>query len=253
MNNLANKRLKKKQQQKQTISLLEQVGLPKKEIKQYRNRPEAAKKIPAVKKKLKSDAVNERARRRNKELTALGYSTKEIQAMRFWGEKRYNEALSKKQKQLEAKRKRELKKKQGGKDAGGLKLLILWKDVTENVGREYMEDMLQEFEGRSAGDLLHSANGWRNMTFGEIGQYANLLIPEKDLYKTLSQYPDYTKVYYGAGIRYNQLLEKLNFMMLGLYQAFTKELFLKDVILKMAQINRKTAERLAYDFDIRIR
>lgn len=141
-------------------------------------------------------------------------------------------------------------KKTSNANAGGRKLLILWKDVTDNVGREFMENVLDKNGQFRATDPLAMAQHFSTQTFGEIGQGEAFLVEPEQLNATLRQYPGWTKVYYGTGQRYNQLVEKLNFMMLGLYQATTKQIFLTQVIQKLAIINPGAATRLADDFDI---
>lgn len=248
---MANKRLKKKHQQKQTVSLLERAGLGKKEVKTYKNKPQQVAKLPQVKKIVAKEARNERARLRNKELSSLGFSTKDISKMRYWGENKYQEAIKKKQKAIRQKERRKQKaKEQKTSHSGGLKLLILWKDVTDNVGDEFLGDVLQDNQYKVYGDLVEDSKFFMNQTFGEIGQYTNLLIREDELNNTLRMYPGWTKVYFGNGKQYQKLLTKINFMMLALYQDYTKYLFMTDVIDKMSIINMKTAKRLAKDFDI---
>jgi hypothetical protein len=259
---MANKRQKKKQQAKQNVKQLTNLGVNRKQAERVKNRPQQVKTIVKQRnKEIKAEKRKATANERSKLIQELGFKVKDHAAKRYWTDEKFKEWYKKEQKKAKhreaqkryrEKNKEKLKQKSKGKRpaAGGQKVLILWKDVTENVGREYLEDVVESYQGASLETLIDSAKGWRDMVFGEIGTWAVNIVTDSELYQTIRMYEGYEKVYFGNGTQYKKLLEKLNFMMLAIYQPVKKELFILEVIDAFLYVNPPVAQRLAKDFEI---
>jgi hypothetical protein len=257
---MANKRQRKKQKAKQNVKQLEQLGVNRKQAERVKNKPQQVKVIIKQRtKEIKAEKRKQTANERSKLIQELGFKVKDHAAKRYWTEEKFQEWYKKEEKKKKhresQKRYREKKKqKQKSKDkrftSGGNKVLILWKDVTENVGREYLEDVVDSYQGQSLDYLLDSARGWRDMVFGEIGTWSINIITDMELYQTMRMYEGYEKVYFGNGTQYKKLIEKINFMFLAIYQSVKKDMFLRELIDAFLYVNPPVAQRLATDFQI---
>lgn len=242
------KRLKKKQQKKAIEKQLSKKGYSKKQVKSASQREKE--------KALKAAQLSERGKARTREMKKLGVPAHvRKQVSRTTSEQKYQAIIH--DYKVTYKRKKEINKnvtfKSHSQNAG---VLILWRDVTENVGKEFIDAVNQQSEEiyiqQGAGEIYRSAYGFSQITVGEIGQYQVIVTPKSDLYRTLSQYPGYIKVYYGRGERYEKLLMKIRTMMIALYQDYTKREFLTDLVMAFEMINPDVAKQISADFDLEI-
>jgi hypothetical protein len=259
---MSNKRQRKKQQGKQTLKHLEQLGINRKQAERVKNKPQQVKVIVKQRtKEIKAEKRKHTANERSKLIQGLGFKVKDHASKRYWSDEKFQDWYKKEQKKAKhresQKRYRERKKEKEKALAGGHKVLILWKDVTENVDKEWLHGVIEGYKDLKQKDLLSTAQGWRKMTFGEIGQYRILTLPPEDYHRTMEIYGvdelGFYRVYFGTGANYKHLLQIINGMFLGLYQSSEKGDFIRSLVRAFEKVNPPVAERLRKDFNVRKR
>lgn len=259
---MANKRQRKKQQGKQNVKQLEQLGINRKQAERVKNKPQQVKVIVKQRnKEIKAEKRKATANERSKQIQELGFKVKDHAAKRYWTEEKFQEWYKKeekKKKHREAqKRYRERKKEKEKTLAGGHRVLILWKDVTDNVDKDWLHGVIEGYKDLKQKDLLSTAQGWRKMTFGEIGQYRILTLPPEDYHRTMEIYGadelGFYRVYFGTGANYKHLLQIINGMFLALYQSSEKGDFIRSLVRAFEKVNPPVADRLRKDFNVRKR
>jgi hypothetical protein len=259
---MANKRQRKKNKGNENIKRLQSVGINKKKAAKVKNKPQIVQSIFKQRnKEIKADNRKRIANERSKLIQGLGLKVKDHASKRYLSEEHWNEWYKKEQKKIKhreaQKRYRERKKEKEKAIAGGHKVLILWKDVTENVDKEWLHGVIEGYKDLKQKDLLNTAQGWRKMTFGEIGQYRILTLPPEDYHRTMEMYGvdelGFYRVYFGTGANYKHLLQIINGMFLGLYQSSEKGDFIRSLVRAFEKVNPPVADRLRKDFNVRKR
>lgn len=250
------KRLKKKQQKKAVEKQLSKKGYTKKQVKSASQREKE--------KALKAAKLSERGKARTREMIKIGVPVDiRKKVSRTTAEAKYQSLIKPYKKIYQSKRRvsdrakelpNQITFKAHTSDAG---VLILWRDVTENVGKKFINGLNDEaqkiFEEQGIGYLYRSAYGFSQIKVGEIGQYQVIVTPPADLYRTMAQYPSYIKIYYGAGERYEKLLMKIRTMLIALYQEETKREFLTDLVMAFEKVNNDVAKKIKTDFDLELK
>jgi hypothetical protein len=254
---MAKKRLKKKQQAKQNLQKLSSVGVPKKEAKRIKNKPEAVKKV--YKKEKRKKTANERSTFIQR---VLGEKVSDHSSKRYWSEERWNEwskqqleQKKKRDKEEERKRKRReyqreyRKRKKAQQKASPLKMVMLWKDRTEFIDDTTLQMVKESGYGEDLQTLVTNINTARQYNGGEIGDYKIEISDNPN--EVISYYRgEYYPIYVGNGTRYKQLLIAVGAMLAGIYYPFEKEIFLMEVASMLNIINPKAAARFVNDFQL---
>lgn len=245
---MAKKRVKKKQQQKKNIQIMQSAGIPKEKQKKLRNKTKVVEKLPQVKKYIRAQNRNEIARLRNGELKEAGFTAKEIQRMRYWGEDRYQKALLKKKKE-KSKPKQKPKPRKERKQQSGLVLQLWWKDRTEFVDDSTLQNVKASGSTETIQSMINNINIARSYNEGEIGDYK---IEVTSTPKLNDRYfrGEYYKQYEGTATRYKQFIIAVGAMIAGIYYAFEKEIFLYELAGALNEVNPKTAERFMNDLQL---
>ena len=255
---IAKKRLKKKQQAKKNIELLKSVGIEnKRQIKELKNKPKEVNKV------YKKESRNILARNRYGELTnRYNISHKEAMKMRYWGEKRYNEFIFSKEKEIEKKRKKEIQKTvQKERELNSNYLLIFWKEKTDtDLPDDLISEYKEAYRSASIDWLIQSIQGFLTQKLpSAIGTTQISVVKGKDrqnykkfmrAYDTgmLSDWNSWILAYEGKAQRYKDLLLAVHAVIRNLYDPTEKAEFLGNLISKyLPQVNMNTAKRLAKD------
>lgn len=255
---MASKRQRKKQQTKQTVQKLKSVGVSsKKQIKQLKNKPQAAQKV------YKKEQRKITANARSKLIQDLGYKVSEHSSKRYWSEARWNDWVDKEH----AKRKKEKKKKRNDKD---LYLLIFWRDKTAEgfADTDLIERYKFQYRYMDNEALLERINHYVRTPKAqgvEIGttlsvlvkgsqrqQYINFMSHMSETSTQMADSNDWVLVYEGKAKRYHDLLLAVHAVIRLLYDASERADFINTLLDRMLpQINLNMAKRLAKDLNWR--
>lgn len=255
---MANKRQRKKQQQKKNIELLQKTNINKKEIKKLKNNTQHA---TAIYKK-QQRAI--KAAERSKIIQSLGLKVKDHSAKRYWSDERWNKWLSAENK------KRVKKPRKSLKDENEYYLLIFWRDKT-SVGfadDEVVNIFKNEYKYVTTDALVELINFYLRDDDAkgvEIGtaQAAIIHSSQVDAYikwqthisSKSNLYQDmhnWILVYKGKAKRYKELLLAIVTVIRLMYDHTERAEFINILLDNLLpQINRRMRERLANDIDWR--
>lgn len=259
---MASKRQRKKQQTKQNIQVLKQVGVTnKKELQRLRNDNKTVQTL--VKKERRKQTANTRSG----QIKALGYKLKDHASKRYWSDERYNEWYKQEVNKIERKQKREAKKLQDDND---LYLLIFWRDKTAEgfADTETIERYKYAYKYYSEEQLLTNINRYVRSPKpegAEIGttsimvvrghqrkQYINFMTNVSSSSSLMSDKNDWILVYEGKVKRYKDLLLAVHAVIRLLYDASERSDFVNKLLDRdLPKINTKMAQRLAKDLNWR--
>jgi len=224
---LANKRQRKKQQQKKNIELLQKTNINKKEIKKLKNNTQHA---TAIYKK-QQRAI--KAAERSKIIQSLGLKVKDHSAKRYWSDERWN-------KWLNAENKKRVKKpRKSLKDENEYYLLIFWRDKT-SVG--FADDeVVNIFKNEYA--IIHASQ------VDAYIKWQTHISSKSNLYQDMH---NWILVYKGKAKRYKELLLAIVTVIRLMYDHTERAEFINILLDNLLpQINRRMRERLANDIDWR--
>jgi len=260
---MANKRQRKKQQTKKTISLFNSLGKDKSFIKENKNNQKVAKKLQQQKRK--NDIAKERSDfMRN----VLGLKmTGEDRKKRYWGEKRWNEWKDNELKKIKAKKRREEKKQRDNND---LYLIMLWRDKTAegfadtelikrykfqyaHMDNEALLELIKHYyttnkpQGAEIGTTIT-----RVVKGHQKQEYINFMTNISGVSNKQSDSNDWILVYEGKAKRYHDVLVAIHAIVRLLYDASERYDFILNILDKwLPQINKNMARRLAKDLNWR--
>lgn len=255
---MASKRQRKKQQTKQTVQKLKSVGVTsKKEIKQLKNKPQAAQKV------YKKEQRKITANARSKVIQSFGYKVSDHSAKRYWSEARWNDWI----KNEEVKKAKITKKKKNDND---LYLLIFWRDKTAEgfADTDLIERYKYQYQYMSNDELLERINFYLRTPKAqgaEIGttlsvlvkgtqrkQYIDFMTHFSETTNQMADSNDWVLVYEGKAKRYDALLLSVHAVIRLLYDASERADFINTLLDKMLpRINMNMARRLAKDLNWR--
>jgi hypothetical protein len=245
---VASKRQRKKQQAKQNIKLLEQVGFSRKEAEKVKNKP---KQVTTIYKKEKRKIT---AKDRSDLLKGLGLKVSDHASKRYWSEKKwndfYNQQLAEKEK---ARKKAEQKEKQKNSRMGE-RLFIYWTDPSGSAGPENYYAIARQVEKYPDGKLIEEAL-WaldEVKPFGEVGEY-EIRIADSDKRTDLKEHYQsrgWVKTYEGKAQKMRPLLKTITAMLFAIYNPLLKRQFLSDLVDAVEHFNSDIAEKLNNLFDV---
>lgn len=259
---MAKKRLRKKQQSKKNIQLLNEIGITnKKAINKIKNDTKASTNL------YKKEKRRITANNRSDVIRLLGYKVSDHSTKRYWGESRWQEWVNGERKKQERdarkKQQREAKKQQDDND---LYLLIFWRDKTADgfADTELIERYKYQYKYMSDDELLNRINHYlrtKKAQGAEIGttlcvpvrgnqrkQYINFMTHFSEATNQLRDSNDWVLVYEGKAKRYHDLLLAIHAVIRLLYDTSERADFITTLIDKMLpRINMNMAKRLAKD------
>lgn len=251
---MANKRLRKKQQTKKNINLLNKIGVAdKKKIKELKN---DTQKITTLQKKEQRRIT---ANERSAIIKSLGYKVSDHSGKRYWSENRWSEWVTNERK----KQQRSLRKKE---DGGEKYLLIFWRDKTAEgfADTELIERYKYQYRYMDNEQLLSRINYFlrtQKPQGAEIGttmsvivngnqrkSYINFMTHMSEATMQMSDINDWVLVYEGKVKRYHDLLLAIHAVIRLLYDTSERADFISTLLDKrLPRINKNMAERLAKD------
>lgn len=261
---MANKRQRKKLQQKENIDKLIAVGANKEEIKKNKNKTQQVDSV--YKKYTYQQKRNEIANYRSGILKEMGYKLdRENAKKRYWGEKRWNEWLANEQKKL---KRVENKKQKSVSDE--YYLLLFWRDKVRDshVDETYVKAFKKEYRFMTVESLIETINFYLrdpDAKGTEIGKAEAAIIHHSQVddyiwFKThiskqsnlLTDIHDWQLVYKGKVKRYKDLLLAIVTTIILMYDNSERSDFINNLLDKiLPQINSNFRERLVKDLNWR--
>ncbi|WP_431806261.1 hypothetical protein [Bacillus pumilus] len=256
---MAKKRLRKKKQAKQNIKKLKAVGVPEKEIKELKNKPDVVEKIYKQKKrkidtKERQNKRAEIARERSRIIKGYGYKVSDYSSLRYVSEAKWNEWVKREERK---KRQRERYRK----NKSTKKLLLFWYEKTreyhdyEEIVRyknsfkketiSYLIEQIRDAYLSDEGTLIGSAAAVATDDPASVKRFYNAYDDG-----TFRAHNGWFLLYEGNASQYKKLLIALLMMFDLMYEGTEKTIFWASFKRELFNVNKKAAERLIRDLDI---
>lgn len=232
---------------KEKYRLLRNAGYSSKDATLYRNRSDAKVKDlvnkKAIPKKKVADSEKERWKANYRRLRDMGLSVKDASRLRTGHQATVDEIL----RTGRIPKKGDKKKPVRESKTGGYKLVLLWSDKTDFADDRFIQDTKAEMRKTPLPQLIREIQGWSQGDFGEIGR------ARIEVTKDLSELWEFTRedwiiAYEGEAQNYKHLLVGVAAVLLGLYQAIEKNMFMHDLAQTIFELNPDMAKRFYNDF-----